>query len=534
MGDERTVDTAVTARRVVVVGSGVAGLAAALAVAEAGVQVTVVERADGLGGTSAISGGVAWLPGNHVGDVPDDDADRARRYLDRLALGDADRDLVEAFLADAPRVARWVEERTRLRWDLLDYPDYHQDADGAALAGRALEPAPLALPSAVTDLVRPSPHLRVPVTYGEGLRRDVRPEEVRRRAGAGMRTMGQALVGALVEALVAHGADLITGRRVDRLVTEPDGTVGGVSVGAQRLSGRVVLASGGFERDPALVRTFLRGPMDHPAGVGTLEGDGLRLAMAAGAALGNMSEAWWVPAMAVPGEEIDGAPLHRLLIGERANPHSLMVDQRGRRFTDEAQNYNDLGRELQSFDAATMSFPRVPCWIVVDRQFRSRYPLGPVQPEAPDPPWLITEPDLASLAGRIGVPADELVATVERFNAMAAQGRDDDFARGDSAYDRYVGDPRAPHPNLGTVADPPFHAVEVRPGCLGTKGGPRTDTGGRVLAADSGEPIGGLFAAGNVAASPLGFAYPGAGGTIGPALVFGVRAGETAAAEATA
>ncbi len=513
--------------RVVVVGSGIAGLSAALAAAEAGRRVTVVEKGPLLGGTSALSGGVAWLPGNRF--AADDSAEDAIEYLGALGLGDVDAELISVFVHDAARVADWIEAVTPLSWRPIPYPDYHPGSPGARTAGRALEPDPLAVDPEVTARLLRSPHLRVPVTYGEGMTGALDAAEVRRRVEAGMVTMGRGLLSAMLVRLDELGVDVLAGTAVDRLRTE-DGAVRGVACGAQHHRGRVVLATGGFERDPALVRAFLKGPLDAPTGAGGLTGDGLRMAMSVGAELGNMSEAWWVPAMAVPGEEIGGAPLHRLLLTERAAPGSLMVDRTGRRFTNETQNYNDLGREMAAFDAATFSHHRLPAWLIVDAGFRRRYPLGPLRPDGADPDWLVRADDLGALADRIGVPADALVGTVERFNAAAVEGRDPDHHRGESAYDQMIGDASAPHPNLGPLTDPPFYAVEVRLGCLATKGGPRTDGRGRVLGV-GGERIDGLYAVGNAAASPFGYAYPGAGGTIGPALVFGVRAGEAAATD---
>jgi hypothetical protein len=316
--------------------------------------------------------------------------------------------------------------------------------------------------------------------------------------------------------------------RAQELLVE-GGAIAGVRLDGVALRGRVVLACGGFERDPSLVRALLRGPMVAPAGVPTNRGDGLRMAQSAGAALGNLSEAWWSPAMRIPGETIDGAEMFRLILTERARPGSVIVDSRGRRFADEAQNYNDFGRALHEFDPAAMTFPRIPAWMIFDARYRRRYGLGPLRRRAPDPPWLARADDLDTLAGRIGVDGERLRATLARFNELAAAGADRDFGRGEFAYDRYMGDPRAPNPVLAAVDEPPFYAIEVLPGCLGTKGGPRTDCDGRVLRALGEGAIGGLYAAGNAAASPFGLAYPGAGGTIGPALVFGARAGEAAA-----
>jgi succinate dehydrogenase/fumarate reductase flavoprotein subunit len=243
--------------------------------------------------------------------------------------------------------------------------------------------------------------------------------------------------------------------------------------------------------------------------------------MAAGAALGNMSEAWWAPAISVPGETIEGEPLHRLILTERARPGSLIVDSTGRRFFDEHQNYNDAGRALHAFDPGGYSFPRVPSWLLFDAHYRASYHLGPLRKGDPDPDWILKAGTLAELAELMPVPPDGLEATVARFNEQADRGVDVDFGRGSRLYDRFLG-------SWGPLGDGPYYAVRVLPGCLGTKGGPRTDAEGRVLSLHGG-PLDRLFAAGNAAANPFGMAYPGAGGTIGPALVFGARAGRAAA-----
>jgi 3-oxosteroid 1-dehydrogenase len=511
---------------VIVIGSGAAGMSAALAAGARGARVTILEASDLIGGTTALSGGVAWLPG-HASD-PGSRED-AVAYLGALGLGDHDDHLCRVFVAEATHVAAEIERLSPLRWHSLPYPDYHAEREGGQTGGRSLEPDPLALDAHVRALVRPSPNITAPITYRELATGEIDMAAVEARKRDDVITLGRALIAALASAAVGSGAELRTGERARGLLSDADGRIGGVRTDAATLTGRVVLASGGFERDPELVRAFLRGPMLAPAGVPTNRGDGLRMAMAAGAALGNLSEAWWGPAIHVPGETIDDAPMYRLILTERARPGSIIVDAHGRRFADEAANYNDLGRALHEFDPAGFRFPRVPAWMLFDGAYRRRYSIGPLRRGEPDPDWLARAPDLPALAGEIGVDADALTATVERFNGFARDGRDADFGRGDYAYDRFMGDARAGHPVLGELAEPPFHALRILPGCLGTKGGPRTDDRGRVLRADGGGPMPGLYAAGNAAASPFGFAYPGAGGTIGPALVFGYRAGEAAA-----
>lgn len=509
---------------VVVVGSGAAALAAALAAARNGAQVTVLERAPHLGGTTAISGGVAWLPCSRVAlDAGVDDSPAAAlEYLRALGRGDFDDELTTTFVDDAARVAQVIEDHSPLSWRLLpDWPDYQAQLPGGRTGGRSIWPAPLTVEPELAARIQPTPEVPldpVPdggrVTDALVLRGPVR---------------GRVLVAGLLAALDALGVDVRTHARVDALVRDASGGVRGVRLGSLEVPGTVVLGTGGYQHDPALVRTFLPIPEIAPMGPPGCAGDAVRFARSVDAALGNMADAWWMPAIRVPGEEIDGAPFFRPLHHERAQPGSIMVDRGGRRFVDEAQNYTDTGRAMLRFDAGTYTWPAAPCWLVFDGAYRERSTIGPLAPGDPDPEWLHRAGDLTSLAARLGLPAGALEATVERFNAHAQAGVDTEFGRGTHPYDRWIGDPDAPDPNLAPLEVPPFYAVEVLAGCLGTKGGPRTDADGRVLR-DDGAPVPGLFAAGNAAANPFGIGSPGGGGTIGPALVFGTRAGEAAAA----
>ncbi|HXQ60439.1 MAG TPA: FAD-binding protein, partial [Acidimicrobiales bacterium] len=314
------------------------------------------------------------------------------------------------------------------------------------------------------------------------------------------------------------GVDVRTGARVTGLCVEGD-RVTGAQWGREVMAGRVVLASGGFQHDGDLAARHLTGAPVAAMGTPGCDGDGLRLALAAGAEVANMAEGWWMPALQVAGEEFEGVPYYRPLHSERAYPGAVMVDRSGRRFVNEAQNYGDVGRAMGRVGP--------PCWLVFDGRCRRRYPVGPVGPDDADPGWLARADDLEGLAAAIGVPARALGETVAGFNEGAARGADPAFGRGSLPYDRWIGDPSAPHPTLAVLDEAPFYAVAVHLGCMGTKGGPATDERGRVLRPD-GAVIGGLYAAGNVAASAFGTATPAGGSTLGPALVFGFRAGEAA------
>lgn len=526
---------------VVVLGSGAAGLVAACAAADAGARVVVVEKADHVGGTTARSGGVAWMPANPFGRATgvDDSREAALAYLDSLSNGMILRDLAEAFVDGVEPTVRWLEAATPLRLQLVEgYPDYHPERPGGLPGGgRSVEPRLFSLrelgpwAERIAGEVRRTVNRESPLGGGTG----VLPPEVQaeREAGA-FEGGGRSLVAQLLLGCLRRSVQVLTATRALRLVLE-DGAVRGVEVEDDHGVGilradAVVIATGGFEQDPELVRAFLRGPMSLPPGAPTNTGDGLRMVMRVGAALGNMREAWWVPVVPLPGERADGGHHVHLLLRERTLPRSIMVDRRGRRFANEAVNYNALGCALHEMDPESLSYARQPAWLVLDHGFVQRYG-GFGAPAGAVPDWVTRADDLPGLAHLIGVPADALVATVERFNELVDSGRDADFGRGDGAYDWWCGDRDVPPgraATLGRLDTGPFYAVEVVSSCLGTKGGPRTTALGEVLDVD-GRVVPGLFAAGNVTAGPTGMVYGGAGGTLGPALVFGRLAGLGAA-----
>jgi succinate dehydrogenase/fumarate reductase flavoprotein subunit len=217
--------------------------------------------------------------------------------------------------------------------------------------------------------------------------------------------------------------------------------------------------------------------------------------------------------------------------GERTRPHSIMVNRRGVRFANEAANYNALGAAFHVIDINTYEYVNHPAWLVFDRHYLTRYGLAGFKGETETPDWLVEGASIRELAEKMDVPADAFESTVTRFNEQAAAGEDTDFGRGKSVHDRWWGDPKlgdGPQATLGQIDTAPFYATQVYAGVLGTKGGPRTDRNGQVLDVD-GKPIAGLYAAGNTMASAMGMTYGGAGGTLGPAIVFGYLAGRHAA-----
>ena len=541
---------------VVVLGSGAAGLAAALVAAAGGADVGLYEKAELLGGTTAISGGIVWVPGNHLMDGADgiDTAERdadpaeALQYLRALAGDALDVAVADALVSAGPEMLRFVESASPCRFRLLaGYPDYHPDVPGARPGGgRSLEPDLFDL-SALGGWAQrlrfwdgtPRPVLLSETSFG-GATKPPMASVIAERRERGVCGMGEALVGSLLAGCLDAGVAVHTGARARQLVTAggrvtgvrfgtlaAEGATGEVTVGARR---GVILATGGFEWNEALVRAFLRGPMDAPAGVPTNTGDGLEMATDAGAALGNMAQAWWAPMARIPGEEAWGAPRHHLVLAERTRPGSIMVNGAGERFCNEAANYNALGGAFHQLDPATLRHYNAAAWLVCDDRYRRRYPLPGCRRGAEAPPWIHRGDTLADLAAVIGVPAAALGETVAGFNRNAATGSDPAFGRGAGVYDRFNGDRTlaGAAATLGVLDAPPFYAVAIRIGALGTSGGPRTDVRGRV-SARSGGTIPGLWAAGNVMAAPTASVYAGAGGTLGPAMTFGYLAGRDAA-----
>ena len=529
---------------IIVIGSGSAGLSAALAARAGGAEVCILERSHMFGGTSAMSGGVAWIPNNHcMAEVGSSDTrEAALTYLDSLSLGKTERVQLETFVDEGPSVIRFLEKATSLRFRALRLPDYHPEFPGGTF-GRAIAPEAQGAKE-LGDLrpaLRPSPQFPVPLSLLDTERLAAGEDPlaspvVVERIEQDIVVSGGALIAGMVKAALAQKISLRLKTRARSLFVD-NGTV--VGVGAEhdgktlRFGARrgVILASGGFERNSALTKEFIRGPLIGPSGSPSNEGDGLLMAMEIGAALGNMTEAWWMPSLHIPGEEYDGQPFYRMTAVERWMPGSIIVNRQGRRFVNEAHNYNDIGRSFHSFDPVSFTYTNLPAWVIVHHGFLERYAFLTRFPGDPIPNWLTTAPSLSALAAKIGVDAAGLEETVKRFNANALLGKDPDFHRGESFYDRHLGDPsrEGPLQTLGPLDEPPFYAMQVYPGALGTKGGPKTNERAEVLNVRGGL-IPGLYAAGNVMAGVTGMAYAGAGGTIGPALVFGHIAGRNAAA----
>jgi succinate dehydrogenase/fumarate reductase flavoprotein subunit len=522
---------------VVVLGSGGAALTAALTAAIAGASVEVFEKAPTVGGTTAVSGGIAWIPAHNRSPAGELTVADALQYLRAQALGSMDDTLVETFVRTGPAMLDFVEAHSGLRFEIATgFPDYQPELPGGRPGGgRSLSAAPF-------DLTRIGEWgtriTSFPADWSNvGFDAETRARlhaAVDQQTGDGC-VAGAALIAGLLKGLLDAGVTLHVNARAEQLIADGAEITGvritrlGRSTNVRARRG-VILGTGGFEWDPVLVQAFLRGPMHGAVSPPNNTGDGLRMAMAHGADLANMGEAWWVPIVQIPGDTIEGRQRSRSVRLERTRPRSIMVNSAGRRFVNEACDYNSMAGAFHYLDPRG-GYVNDRGWMVFDSVHLQRYGFLGIAPGEPVPDWFCESADLAELAAKTGIDADGLTSTIQEWNRHVAAGADPDFGRGSSAYDGYWGDDNATTlagKTLGPIDTAPYYAVPVSIGAMGTKGGPRTDHDGRVLHVN-GDPIPGLFAAGNAMAGVTGRAYGGAGGTIGPAMVFGYRAGHAAA-----
>jgi succinate dehydrogenase/fumarate reductase flavoprotein subunit len=548
-----------------VVGSGAAGLSAAVTSGHHGLKVLIAEKEPRFGGTTARSGGWLWIPGTSLakawGIVESDD--QARTYLRHEAGNSFDAARIDAYLATGPEAVDFFTTKTAVRFDLpLTFPDYHAEAPGGAQGGRSMVTRPFdgrELGERIKDIGRPLPELTLfGVMLGSGkdivhFMRATRSltsavyvaKRLSRhladviRYGRGMTlTNGNALVARLAKSAFDLNIPLWLSAPVRELIVE-DGAVRGAIVLHEERAVRViakrgvVLACGGFPHDiERRQKMFPHAPSgrEHVSpGPNGNTGDGLRLAESAGGRVedGLPNAAAWVPVSITTRKDGSHGVMPHFI--DRAKPGVIAVLRDGARFTNEGNSYHDF---VQAMVKAAKPGEEIAAYLISDHRALRRYGLGCVPPS----PLLIGRhlrsgylrrgADLAALAKATGIDAKGLAATVAAFNAAAAEGRDPLFGKGSRAYNRYMGDAlHGPNPCIAPLTHPPFYAIKVVIGDLGTYAGIRTDEHARALDAH-GQPIPGLYAAGNDMASIMGGNYPGAGITLGPALTFGYIAGK--------
>lgn len=541
---------------VVVVGSGAGGMLSALVAANNRAEVLIVEKDKLWGGTSATSGGGIWIPGSDQARAAgfEDNLDDAYKYVRALSADNVPNENIRAFVDNAAPMLRWVTANTGVVYTAQPYPDYHAENPGGSVTGyRTHLPEMFDGTLLGEDLKTqrmPSPAASLfgylNWTFAEtyqllyrgkgwltGLGRNMAkywldwPLRFSSRKDRRL-TLGNALTGGLRVALNKAGVPLWLETPMQELVTE-GGKVVGIVVTREgkpfRIRARkgVVLAAGGFDKNRMMreANAPLYPNAQYSGGVTSNTGDAIRAGQAAGAGTMNMQSAWAAPVFYVPGEDRG-----RLCTIERALPGCIMVNQKGQRYLNEAASYHIVGQQMarrhkEHGDAS-------PSWMVFDNRYRQQFPMGPLLPLVPD--WAQAKAvrsimkkgrSIAELARQMGVDVDALETNVARFNQSAANGEDPEFHRGDAAYDKMYGDYRhQPNPCLRPLTEGPFYAMPIYPGDIGTNGGLRTNARAQVVD-EAGQPIGGLYAVGNNAASSMGESYPGAGVTIGPAMTFG-------------
>ncbi len=541
-GDESSQDSA--SFDVVVVGTGAAGLSAALSASARGARVLVIEKADVVGGTTAMSGGCIWAPRHHhtqrlgISDSRDAVLDYIRA-VSPDGWHNTEEPLWAAFVDYVPETLSFLEERTPIKFVPNNDPDPYAEEAGGLERGRNVSAAPLSLNilGDWAEKVR-KPTLSVWLTYEEivdtfffanpkkwALRYALR---LFWRTLRNIRTRGNSLSIGLLKGSLDAGIEIWTDAPAKGLVTT-DGKVTGIELERQgqvitvNVGKGIVLASGGFEWNADMMAKYFPGPVEWTASPSTNTGDGQRMAEAAGAQLDRMDQALVMGTTPVMYEgRLQGQPAADYFL-----PHSMIVNRHGKRFVNEKQM--NVGLAFAERDPESGEPLHLPAWRIYDGQFAAKYPHA--LPSKAFEGNRFQAATLEELAAMIDVDPANLVETAHRFSDFARAGKDDDFDRGASTWDRNRGgDPRhEPNPTLGTIEKPPFYAMPFKASFLGTKGGPRTNERAEVLRPD-GSTSEGLYAAGHVMANCFGSKGIGAGTTLGPCLTWGYIAGLNAAA----
>ena len=548
---------------VVVVGSGNGALTAALCSHDGGAKTLVIEKSSQFGGTSATSGGGVWIPNNRYAkaeNVNDSDQD-ARNYINSVSPEGMIKDeLIETYISEGPRMIDYLHENSQVKYrNLAHYPDYFPDNTGGKEGNRSMEPEPISGTELGEDLSKlREQHPQTAFTMGpinmnftqvEGqlllgalpgwktqfaklFTKYILDLTMRLKWGWKDRrlTMGNAGIARLILSLNDRNVDLWTLTAMTDLVDENGKVIGikatkdGSSINIKANKG-VILAAGGFERDQDLRDKYLPKPSNAEWSAANIHntGDALKAALKLGADTHQMDTGWWSTTMKVPGQEKGW-----LSMVDKSMPGNYTVNKNGERFSNESQNYVSFVNDMfKKFDEGN---PCAPCYMIFDSNFRKNRPCGPLlqgsmQPDSSvpkewwTPSFLSKGETLEELAEIAGINPEGLKATQAKVNEYSITGKDIELSRGDSAYDRYYGDPSVtPNPCLAPLQEGPFYCMVLYPGEMGTAGGLVIDTNARVLKQD-GQPIDGLYACGNVTTALLP-TYPGPGSTLGPAMTF--------------
>lgn len=530
---------------IVIVGSGAAGMTAAITAARDGLTPLIIEKEPLWGGSTALSGGGIWIANNAlqkqagIDDSPEEAAAFFKSAITDEGLATSE-ERVDAYLRNGPdMIDMLIEEGVKWAAD-VNHSDYMSDLPHAN-HGRSLDseffnakklgpwrksmrrsPAPVAV------RLRDLPFLGRGTSSFASMRRGayiVARDKLARLFGQDPVGCGQSLAAQMMCIVQKLEIPVWLETSLKEVIFDNRRAVGIVAEQAGRpvrIGGRygVMLGAGGFAR----AREYRQQMQDRDGGYSEAPegdtGDAIKLADDIGAMTAMLGEAWWGPSSYFPGADGEpGTPV--FMQWERSLPHSIVVNQNAERFADESEDYYQF--------ASAMWHQKVePAWVIIDSRHRRKYLFAGMAPgKTPqamiDSGYFKVSQTLEGIAEQCGLDSAKLRATVDRFNDMARAGKDTDFQRGDEPYDRMWGDPKYPNPNLGTIEEPPFYATAIYVGDIGTKGGLVTNADSQVLDTDA-APIQGLYAAGNTTASVTGRSYPGPGVTLGPAMTFGYLA----------
>jgi 3-oxosteroid 1-dehydrogenase len=539
---------------VLVVGSGGGGMVAALIAKDRGADALVIEKSGLYGGSTAMSGGSIWVPNNHLmrkAGLPDS-PEEALAYLKAVTEGKVSEERLRAYVKAAPEMVEYLEQKSHVRFQIVPgYSDYYPGlAGGKPGGGRTIEAVPFDARKLRSMLAELRPLPRQAMVFGRmmatahdahrlldssmmGRLRAARIfasyllNPFRSLAKTDTRlTLGNALVGRMRLSLADHHIPVWLNTAAGNLIVDAGRVVGvqarkaGESVRIRANSG-VILAAGGFSQNRTMREKYQRQPITDAWTVANPadHGDGIRMGIELGAMVEFMDDAWWMPTSVAPGEEMPN-----MSIVDRSLPGCIIVNKQGKRFTNEAAPYIDVVKN--QYAVHFKAGGAIPAYFIMDQRFRSKYPAGPMMPMSTPKKFIASgylkvADTLEGLAEKCGIDPQGLAAEVRRFNQYAVSGKDLEFGKGDTAIDRFYADASVkPNPCLGSLDRPPYYAIELWPGDLGTKGGLVTDEHARVLR-EGGAAIEGLYAIGNCSASVMGNSYAGAGATVGPSMAFG-------------
>lgn len=546
-------------RDFVVVGSGGGSMCGALLLRSHDKDVLILEKTEFIGGTTARSGGVMWIPNNRFmkGDGVEDSFDKAQAYLDAV-VGDSDdqpgasRERRSTYLREAPRMVDFLLEQGVELNRVAYWPDYYDERAGGSEAGRTvvarvfdsnklgewrhkLRPSFMAMAGPLDEMLL-IPNFKQSWKSKYIMVKTGLVNIFARLMGKHLVTCGAALQGRMLQAALREGVELRTESPVSELIVE-DGAVAGVvtlregkpwRVGA-RLG--VLVNAGGFARNQQMRSEYQPGTsVDWTQTAPGDTGEMIQEMIRHGAAIAQMDTFVGYQLTLPPTSE--SQVVKPGVQGMTAAPHCILVDQSGVRYMNEGGSYMAYCQGMLDRDKEV---PAVPSWAIFDSQYISKYMLAGTMPGSKKPAswteqgYLKKGETVEELARNINIDPGTLASTVTRFNGFAVNNRDEDFHRGDRAYDRWLGDfTHQPSETLGTLERGPFYAVSIYPGDVGTYGGVVTDAHARVLRQD-GSVIAGLYATGVSTASVMGRTYPGAGCSVGPSFVWGFVAAQHAA-----